>query len=56
MKALIALVGTDRLVMGSDYPVGEKDPVAWLRDVGLSGDALSAVAGGNAANLLGLTS
>ena len=54
LKALIALVGTDRLVMGSDYPVGEKDPVAWLRDAGLSGDALSAVAGGNAANLLGM--
>lgn len=54
LKALVALFGTDRLVMGSDYPVGEKNPVAWLQDAGLSGDALRAVAGGNAAHVLGL--
>ena len=32
LKVLIERVGVDRLVLGSDYPVGEKDPVGWLRD------------------------
>lgn len=54
LEALISLVGTERLVMGSDYPVGEKTPVQWLQQSGLEGEALAAVAGGNAANLLGL--
>jgi aminocarboxymuconate-semialdehyde decarboxylase len=53
LKVLIERVGTDRIVMGSDYPVGEKDPVAWLRQCGLEGAALHAIAGGNAARLLG---
>ena len=54
LKVLIERVGCDRLVMGSDYPVGEKDPVGWLRAAGLSGADLTAVAGGNAARLLGI--
>jgi aminocarboxymuconate-semialdehyde decarboxylase len=54
LEALISLVGTERLVMGSDYPVGEKIPLQWLQQAGLEGEALAAVAGGNAANLLGL--
>ena len=33
----IERVGADRLVVGSDYPVGEKDSIAWHRDVGVSG-------------------
>ena len=54
LKVLHERVGADRLVMGSDYPVGEKDPVQWLRDAGLAGAELEAAAGGNAARLLGL--
>ncbi len=54
LKALIERVGVDRLVMGSDYPVGEQDPVGWLRAAGVGGDDLAAIAGGNAARLLGL--
>ncbi len=54
LKVLIERVGVDRLVMGSDYPVGEKDPVAWLKSAGLAGEDLTAVTGGNAARLLGL--
>jgi aminocarboxymuconate-semialdehyde decarboxylase len=54
LEVLISLVGPERLVMGSDYPVGEKNPVQWLQQAGLKGEALAAVAGGNAANLLGL--
>ena len=49
-------MGADRLVMGSDYPVGEADPVGWLRAAGVAGDDLVAIAGGNAARLLGLPS
>jgi aminocarboxymuconate-semialdehyde decarboxylase len=55
LRVLLDRVGADRLVLGSDYPVGEKDPVGWLRDAcGLKGADLARVAGGNAARLLGL--
>jgi aminocarboxymuconate-semialdehyde decarboxylase len=53
LKVLLERVGADRLVMGSDYPVGEPDPVGWLRAAGVAGDDLAAIAGGNAARLLG---
>ena len=54
LKLLQERVGIDRLVMGSDYPVGEADPVGWLRKCGLEGESLKAVTGGNAAKLLGI--
>ena len=54
LKVLIERVGADRIVMGSDYPVGEKDPVGWLKSCGLTGPQLAAIAGANAARLLGL--
>ena len=54
LHVLLERVGADRLVMGSDYPVGEKDPLAWLRGAGVSGDDLARISGGNAARLLGL--
>ena len=56
LRVLLERVGADRLVMGSDYPVGEKDPVGWLRAAGVGGDDLAAIAGGNAARLLGIGS
>jgi aminocarboxymuconate-semialdehyde decarboxylase len=55
LRVLLQRVGPDRLIMGSDYPVGESDPVAWLRRCGVQGEDLSAIAGGNAAELIGLT-
>ncbi|MBI3372387.1 MAG: amidohydrolase [Betaproteobacteria bacterium] len=54
LKVLIERVGVDRLVMGSDYPVGEKDPVGWLKQAGVRGADLVAIAGGNAAGILDL--
>ena len=52
LRVLIDRVGVSQLVMGSDYPVGEKDPVRWLREAGLEGADLQAVSGGNAERLL----
>ncbi|MCF8095208.1 MAG: amidohydrolase [Desulfobacteraceae bacterium] len=55
LQVLLERVGADRLVMGSDYPVGEKDPVGWLRDAGVTGTDFVKIAGGNAAHILGLS-
>lgn len=54
LKVLLERVGADRLVMGSDYPVGEKDPVGWLRQAEVTGENLVKITGGNAALILGL--
>jgi aminocarboxymuconate-semialdehyde decarboxylase len=45
-------------VLGTDYPydMGETDPVGLItRTVGDDGDTIAAIAGGNAARLLGLS-
>ena len=52
LKVLLERVGPDRLVMGSDYPVGEKDPLGFLKQFGLSAEDFEKVAGGNAERLL----
>jgi aminocarboxymuconate-semialdehyde decarboxylase len=54
LKVLLARVGADRLVMGSDYPVGEKDPVSFVAGCGVSPSELATICGGNAARLLGI--
>ncbi len=54
LRSLLQRVGAERLVLGSDYPVGEDDPIGFLRQCGVEGDALAAVAGGTAARLLNL--
>lgn len=54
LRVLIERVGAERIVMGSDYPVGESDPVGWLKGCGIAGTDLAAITGGNAARLLGI--
>ena len=54
LKVLVERIGADRMVMGSDYPVGEKDPVGWIQNIPLSSSETEQICGGNAARLLGL--
>ena len=54
LAVLLERVGADRLVLGTDYPVGDVDPLEIVRRAGASEDELTAIAGGNAAQLLGL--
>jgi aminocarboxymuconate-semialdehyde decarboxylase len=55
LAALIRIVGADRIVMGSDYPVGDADPVGFVeRCPGITADEVAIITGGTAAKLLGL--
>jgi len=55
LEALIARVGADRIVMGSDYPVGDPDPVGFVeRSPGLEPSDVEMIVGGTAAELIGL--
>jgi aminocarboxymuconate-semialdehyde decarboxylase len=54
LRRLIDVVGTSQVVLGTDYPfdMGHYDPAALLDE--LDPEAQAAIAGGNAARLLGL--
>jgi aminocarboxymuconate-semialdehyde decarboxylase len=57
LRRLIDIVGVDRVVVGTDYPVdmGDYDPVGLVDAVaGLSKEAAQAIMAGNARELLGL--
>jgi aminocarboxymuconate-semialdehyde decarboxylase len=54
LKVLLRRVGADRLVMGSDYPVGEKDPVAFIDQFDIPQTEKALICGANAARLLRL--
>jgi aminocarboxymuconate-semialdehyde decarboxylase len=54
LAALADRVGTDRIVLGSDYPVGDADPLAVVREAGFAPADVEAITGGTAAQLLGL--
>ena len=54
LSALIKIVGSDRLVLGSDYPVGESDPVGFVSRCPDIGDVEKRmILGGKAAELIG---
>jgi aminocarboxymuconate-semialdehyde decarboxylase len=57
LRYLIDTYGAERLVVGSDYPLpaGLAHPVAEVKALGLDAETESAVLGGNASRLLGLT-
>jgi aminocarboxymuconate-semialdehyde decarboxylase len=55
IEVLLRRVGADRLVMGSDYPVGEKDPLAFIEQFQIPKSEKALICGANAARLLGLT-
>ncbi|MFM9967021.1 MAG: amidohydrolase family protein [Burkholderiales bacterium] len=56
LEVLIERVGHSRVIMGSDYPSGEDDPVGFVRQMKrLSAADKAAILGGNAAKFLGLT-
>jgi aminocarboxymuconate-semialdehyde decarboxylase len=56
LEALVARVGSDRIVMGSDFPVGDTDPVGFVRRCPtLAPDDVDRIVGGTLASLLGLT-
>jgi len=56
LRALIELVGTDHVIMGTDYPfdMAEYDPIGHLASAGLDASSIAAISGGNAKRLLGL--
>ncbi len=56
LRALVAAAGSDRVVVGSDYPfdMGAEDPVDRVRDAGLDDDTVQAILSGNVADLFGI--
>jgi aminocarboxymuconate-semialdehyde decarboxylase len=56
LEALVRKVGVDRIILGSDYPVGNPDRVGFLRSPSnVLPEGFAQMAGGTAAELLGLT-
>ncbi len=55
LRELVALVGADRVLCGSDYPfdMGVERPAEIVRALGLAPDEEQAILGGNAQRLLG---
>ena len=53
LRFLVERVGSDRVVLGSDYPfpMGDPHPVASVRGAGLADEAVDAILAGNAATL-----
>jgi aminocarboxymuconate-semialdehyde decarboxylase len=56
LQFVIAMLGTDRLMMGSDspFPIGDLEPMRIVAAAGLSAEQAAAVNGGIAAKLFGI--
>ena len=54
LEALVKRVGADRVVLGSDYPVGEPKPVEFVESCALTAAEREKIIGRNAAHLLGI--
>ena len=56
LEILVERVGVERLVLGGDYPVAALDPIDFLESARLTDEERAAIAGGNAAKIMGLAS
>lgn len=54
LEHLIDVVGEDRVVLGSDYPVGDRKPLALIDSCRLSTEVKDKILWGNATRILGL--
>jgi aminocarboxymuconate-semialdehyde decarboxylase len=54
LEALVKRVGADRVVLGSDYPVGEPKPIAFVESCALAAGEKEKIVGVNAARLFGM--
>jgi aminocarboxymuconate-semialdehyde decarboxylase len=54
LEALVKRVGADRVLLGSDYPVGEPKPIEFIESCALSQGEKADIIGGNAARLFGV--
>jgi aminocarboxymuconate-semialdehyde decarboxylase len=54
LEALVKRVGADRVVLGSDYPVGEPRPVEFVQSCALTATEKEKIIGVNAAKLFGV--
>jgi len=54
LEALVKRVGADRVLLGSDYPVGEPKPIEFIESCALSAQQKADIIGGNAARLFGI--
>jgi aminocarboxymuconate-semialdehyde decarboxylase len=54
LEALVRRVGADRVVLGSDYPVGEPKPIEFVESCALSDEQKADIIGVNAARLFGV--
>jgi len=55
LEALVRRVGADRVVLGSDYPVGEPKPIEFVQSCALAAVEKEQIIGANAARLFGVT-
>ena len=53
LRHLVEKVGGDRVVLGSDYPIGEKRPVAFVKSCGFDAQTTERIVHGNAHDWLG---
>lgn len=57
LRRLVDIVGADRVVLGSDYPVGDPDPLSFIRETfGMPNDVTDKILRRNAARLLKIES
>lgn len=54
LQHLVAKVGADRVVLGSDYPIGDRKPLEFVKSCGFDAASEARILRGNAETFLGL--